>query len=277
MPDGNVLVYVHARPVVRTSYFHMFLLSTFLFKRSHILKYWSYDILSMRKRISSIFTYFLYFLNLFCWQIWNFWKIKKSENLEILKKSLNFPKKSEIWKSQKNRKSQKSRFFFNLKIWKISKLLEKNLKNLRNLKKQSENLKHFENKFTHILRIENRFFPRNRNFFFSSTFFFLFKISRKFYFEHSFMSTLHFCAFVPKCWISIFDLGSQISDLPPDSQISFRFSDFLTCFLDFSLSFQYIFYAVWCKRSGFEAHNFLDFQTDLWLLRNSTFTVQKRD
>ena len=65
------------------------------------------------------------------------------------------------------------------------------------------------------------------------------------YFKHFFMSMLHFFAFVPKCWISIFDLGSQISDLPPDSQISFKFSDFQTCFLDFSLSFQYF-----CTRIG---------------------------
>ena len=83
-----------------------------VFKHSYILKYWSYDILSIRKRISSIFkTHFLYFLiylaeksdiserlkNLKNSKFWKNWNLKISKffwkNLE------HFPKKSQNRKS----------------------------------------------------------------------------------------------------------------------------------------------------------------------------------
>lgn len=91
-----------------------------IFKHSYILKYWYYDILSIRKRISLIFTYFLDFLKFICVENLKFLKDKKFENLEIFKnKNLKILKKYVIWniKILKIWKSQKSQNFWK-KIWK---------------------------------------------------------------------------------------------------------------------------------------------------------------
>ena len=69
-------------------------------KRSYYLKYWSYDIINMRKRIFSNFYIFPLFFIFFGWEILNFWKIQNRENLEILKTNLKISLKFEIWKSQ---------------------------------------------------------------------------------------------------------------------------------------------------------------------------------
>ena len=80
-----------------------------VFKHSYFLKYWSYDILSMRKRIFSIFVYTcpLFFL------------IYLAEKSRISGKTLKIPNKSEIWKCQS---------FFEKK--------SENLKNLEDFEKQ---------------------------------------------------------------------------------------------------------------------------------------------
>ena len=95
----------------------------FMLKYIYILKYWSYEIISTCKRISSIFNIFPVFSDLFGYKIWNVWHIKKSENLEILKK---------FWKCLKNRKCEIRKQFQkiseNFKFWKISKILKKHLK-----------------------------------------------------------------------------------------------------------------------------------------------------
>ena len=104
----------------------------------YLLKNWSYDILSMRKRISLIFYICPLFFNLFGWKIWNFWKIK---NMKISKfwKNLTFSK--QIW----NLKI--SKFFW--KIWKSETILKlkknENLKNMEDFEKKSQNLKIWRN------------------------------------------------------------------------------------------------------------------------------------
>ena len=186
----------------------------------NVLKYWSYDILSMCKRISSIFYIFPVFFNLFCWQIWNFWNINKYRN---------FGKSTK--KIPTNLKSEKSRTFLRNKT--------ENLKNLVNLWRKSQNLEFFwkqiwESKIDAFSQIEISVFFLIDNLFF--------KISSNNYLDDSFMSILHFC-------------GSQISDLPPNSQISFIFQ---TCFLDFSLSLQYFFTRIGAKDSALK-HTIITF------------------
>ena len=89
-----------------------------VFKHSCFLKYWSYDIINMCKRLSLNFYTFPLFFNLFGWKIRNFWNIKKSEkSWNVEEKIWKFPQKTEIWKS----------LLFvlkNLKFWKPEKILK---------------------------------------------------------------------------------------------------------------------------------------------------------
>ena len=152
--------------------------------------------------------------------------------------------KTKIWKSEKSRTILKT------KIWESKiEFVPQN----RNFKKTNPSTIFF--------------FKMPTFFFFHRQKYFVFKISSKNYFEHSFMSILHFCAFAAKCWIWIFDLG-----------FASRFSDFQNFKLVFLISrwvFN-IFYADWCKRFGLQrvTFPFLDFQTDFWLLRNSILVLE---
>ena len=93
------------------------------------------------------------------------------------------------------------------------------------------------------------------------------------YFEHSFMSILHFCAFT-------FDLGSQISDLSPDSHISFIFSNLFSWFL---AEFSIFFTRLGAKDSALKRATFpfLGFSNGLLVAEKFHFycskSVQKRD
>ena len=229
-----------------------------LFKRSYFLKYSSYNILSMRQRISLICYMFPLFLNLFCWQseiserlknlkISKFWETNlKSENLEIFGTNLK------IWKSEKSPKFWKTKF----KIWK-SEFFRKCL----------------------IFVFENRksfFFlnPKSKFQLFSIDYFF-FKISRTFFLsiplclfcmfvlllQHSPLSPpplpnttpTHSHPILTKFWISIFDFRSRIC---------LQIRRFPSAFQIFKLVFlisrwvSIFFYTDWCKRSDFEARNF---------------------
>ena len=103
-----------------------------------------------------------------------------------------------------------------------------------------KNLRHFENK-SEKYRTFLKTNPENRKskfqLFFDTNIFFVIEfcftkieISTFFPIDKNILST-------PSCPFCIF----MISDLPPDSQISFIFSYFETYFLDFSMSFQYCF------------------------------------
>ena len=164
-----------------------------------------------------------------------------------------------------SQKSEQSRKFEEKKtdILKISKFLKKNSKSekfrtfWKKIWKSEKCIDIFEKKS----KIGNRtFFSPKSKFLLVCVFhrykYFIQDFEKK-YFEHPFMSIFHFCDLR---FASIFSNFLQI----------FRFPNL---FLDFCLSFQYFCYAQKIQLWGTQLSLFLDFQTDFWLLRNSTFTI----
>ena len=93
-----------------------------LFKRSYLLKYSSYYILSMRKRISLILYIFPLFLNLFGCKIWKYRNFE--DCLKIFKNNWNLKiSTNKKWKNLKISKFLEINLKKKLKIWKISRCL----------------------------------------------------------------------------------------------------------------------------------------------------------